>query len=83
MSYIGVYLLIIFIILIIMKLLIKINKVSANNGSIAIGKNNYGDIKLTNHNAGPKESVFWNAWNIFIGLIGLIGFILTLWPLIK
>lgn len=77
------YLILISVVLIIIKKISKKRTTIADNGSVAIGKNNYGKIKIINNNNSQKESNFWKWWDILTGVIGLIGFVISIWPMIK
>lgn len=83
MDYLWIYLIIVAATLIIIRIFSKKNNIRADNGSIAIGESNYGDIKLINDIKTPKEKIFWNAWNIAIGVLTIIGLMLAIWPINK
>ncbi|MEI8363738.1 MAG: hypothetical protein WCG35_11050 [Betaproteobacteria bacterium] len=83
MDYVGISLIIIFILLALISFFTSRRKVIAKNGGVAIGGSNHGEIRITNSTQDPKNTSFWNIWNILIGLIGVIGVIFTIWPLNK
>lgn len=83
MDYLGMFLIIVFVILALGRFLGFKRKVVAKNGGVAIGGNNHGKIEIINSAQDSKHTVFWNTWNILIGLIGVIGVVFTIWPLNK
>lgn len=60
----------------------SIRKVSADHGSVAVGRDNHASIKITtNLNAqNDSQSFFWMIWNIVTGMATFLGLALTLWP---
>jgi hypothetical protein len=59
----------------------KKKQITADNSSVAIGRDNHGAINIIN--AGKSPSVFWDVWNIVCGIATLIGLVLTVLPLVN
>lgn len=60
----------------------KKNVVKATNGSVAVGKNNNGQINVTkNESASNGNSHFWNIWNLLCGICTIVGLALVFWPI--
>jgi hypothetical protein len=59
----------------------KKKQITADNSSVAIGRDNHGAINITT--AAKSPSSFWDVWNIVCGIATLIGLVLTVLPLVN
>ena len=59
----------------------KKNIVKATNGSLAVGKNNTGQINITKIEHSNSNNDFWSIWNLLTGVCTLLGLALTIWPI--
>lgn len=54
--------------------------IKATNGSVAVGKNNNGQINVTKIEHSNDSSHFWSIWNLLCGICTIMGLALVIWP---